>query len=175
MNALVADGVWKFYGDFPALRDVRGKLQSLPQLVRGHDDGLALRQRLPQQLLQDGDGAVVEGGERLVQQQHGRVVQERAGHCEPLPHSSRELAHQAVAHALQAGSFQPLQRLGARVVQPVQLAEEREILERRKLVVHRDPVSDEPHQAARFGLAGLFAEDQNLAAPGTREPGHGPQ
>jgi len=34
-------------------------------------------------------------------------MQERAGDGEPLPHATREFAHQAVADALQAGAFQP--------------------------------------------------------------------
>src|ERR1039457_4755140 len=51
-------------------RDVRGQFQGLTQLVGGHDDGLAVGQRLAQQTLQHGDGAVVERGEGFVEQQH---------------------------------------------------------------------------------------------------------
>src|ERR1017187_5799166 len=59
-------------------RDVRGQFQSLPQLVGGHDDGLAVGQRLAQQALQHGNGAVVERGEGFVEQQHFGPVQEGA-------------------------------------------------------------------------------------------------
>ena len=54
------------------------------------------RQELPEQVLQHGDGAVVERGEGFVEQQQGRIMQERAGHRQPLAHAARELAHQAV-------------------------------------------------------------------------------
>jgi hypothetical protein len=57
--------------------------------------------------LQHGDGAVVERGERLVEQQHGRLMQEGAGHRQALPHAAGELAHQAVFDAFEAGALQP--------------------------------------------------------------------
>ena len=97
--------------------------------------------------LQDGDGAVVERGERLVEQQHRRLVQERAGHRQALAHAARELAHQAVADAIEAGAFQPFERRPPRVGQAVERREELQVFERRKLVVDRDAVADEADPA----------------------------
>ena len=90
-----------------------------------------------QQALQDRDGAVVERRERLIEQQHAGIVQEGAGHRQALAHAARKLAHQAVANALQAGALQPFERRSPRVGQAVELAEERQVFERRKLVVDR--------------------------------------
>src|ERR1039458_7802096 len=60
-------------------------------------DGLvrefSLGQGFAQEALEDGDGAVVERGEWLVEQQHGRLMQERAGHGQAFPHAAGELAH----------------------------------------------------------------------------------
>ena len=110
-------------------RDVRGQFQRFAQLVGGHDDGAAFGQRFAQQALQHGDGAVVERGEGLVEQQHGRLVQERAGHRQALPHAARELAHQAVLHALEAGALQPFHGRFPRIGQAVEPAEEPQVLE----------------------------------------------
>src|SRR3970040_1783480 len=50
----------------------------------------AQRPQLAEQLTQLDAGARVEAGGRFVEEQHGRVVDERAGEAEPLLHASAE-------------------------------------------------------------------------------------
>src|ERR1035438_3955427 len=76
-------------------RDVRGQFEGLAQLVGGHDDGLAVGQRLAKEALQHGDGAVVERGEGFVEKEHLGAMQEGAGDGEALPHAAREFADQS--------------------------------------------------------------------------------
>ena len=120
--------------------DVRGQFERFPQLVGGHDDSFAGGQGLAQEALQDGDGAVVKRREGLVEQHHGRLVEKRAGHRQALPHAAREFAHQAVTDAFQTGAFQPFVGRFLGVRKAVELAEENQVFERRKLVVDRNAV-----------------------------------
>src|ERR1017187_1641219 len=124
-------------------RDVRGQFEGLPQLVGGHDDGLAVGQRLAQQALQHGDGAVVERGEGFVEQQHFGSMEEGAGYGQALPHAAREFADQSILHAIEAGALQPVQGGLFWIRNTVELAEQGQILQRRKLVVDADAVADE--------------------------------
>src|SRR5664279_479931 len=156
-------------------RDVRGQFQGLTQLVGGHDDSLAVGQRLAKQALQHGDGAVVERGEGFVEQQHFGPVEEGAGDCQALPHAAREFADQAVLDAIEAGALQPVQGGLLRIRDAVELAEQHQILQRRKLVVDADAVTDEAHEAARLSIAGAVAEDRDLAFAGPRKSRDGAQ
>jgi hypothetical protein len=81
--------------------NVRGQLEGFPQLMGGHDDGLAFVERLAQQALQDRDGAVVEcGGGR----QDSLGVAARDGR---RWHAARKLADETVFDTLEAGALQP--------------------------------------------------------------------
>ena len=95
-----------------------------------------------QQLLQDGDGAVVERGEGLVQQQQRRLVQEHAGHGEALAHAARELAHQAVADAVEADLAPAIRRRSGGGWLAHKAAEQPQVLERRQLIVDADAVAE---------------------------------
>jgi len=58
--------------------------------------------------LQHGDSAVIKSGERLVEQQHGWIVEKSARHGQPLAHAAGKLAHQAAGYAVETGALQPL-------------------------------------------------------------------
>ena len=97
-------------------RDVGGQFHGFADLVRRHDDGGAARQRAREKrLLQDGDGAIVERGERLVEQQKSGIVQEGARDGEALPHAAGEFAGHAVFHPVEADAFERLHRRGFRI------------------------------------------------------------
>ena len=111
-----------------------------------------------EQRLQHRDGAVVERGERLVEQQHFGIVQKGARHRQPLPHAARKFAHQAIADALEAGAFQQFVGPLAWVGQAVEAAEEHQILDGGKLVVKRDAVAQDADAAA----GGFLREPRRL-------------
>ena len=68
-------------------RDRGAQLLQLGQDVAADDDGLAQRAQLAEQLAQLDPGARVQAGGRLVEQQHGRVVDERMRKAETLLHA----------------------------------------------------------------------------------------
>src|SRR5579875_744965 len=92
-----------------------------------------------------------------------------------LPRAAGKFAHQAVAHALQAGLFQPLERAAARVGDAVKPRVEHQVLDRRKLIVERNAMADETDVAARSGFARLPPEDFDLALHGAAEACDGAQ
>jgi len=71
-------------------RDARAQLLELGEDVAADEDRLAQRAQLAEQLTQLDAGARVEAGGRFVEEQHGRVVDERVGEAEPLLHASAE-------------------------------------------------------------------------------------
>ncbi len=51
-------------------------------------------------------GAIVEAGERFVEQEQPRLVQQRALERQTLPHASRERRHVVVGAVREAGRFE---------------------------------------------------------------------
>ena len=72
------------------------------EIVRREDDDGAGRREAAQPVGHDRDGAIVEPGERLVEQHQPRLVQQRALERQPLPHAARERRHLVVAAVGQA-------------------------------------------------------------------------
>ena len=79
--------------------------------VRGHDDGAAGARALAQHRLDLARGAGVETGQRLVQNDHARVVNQRAGERHLLPHA---LGEALAALARMRRKAEPVQKLAAR-------------------------------------------------------------
>ena len=119
---------------------MRGELKGFAELVRRHDDGAAAR-ALRYERLQHGDGAVVERGERFVEQQDFRIVNECACDGQALAHASREFADQAITDAFESGALQPFQGFLFGVFQTVEFCEEDEIFGGGQFVVKRNPVA----------------------------------
>ena len=90
--------------------DVSGELEHFAQLVRGHQDGASPGAGVPEELLKDGDGSIVQSGERLVEQENGRPVQEGASQPQALAHAAGKLACRPIGNALKPGPLQPFQR-----------------------------------------------------------------
>ena len=82
--------------------------QRFAQLMSGENDGPPACVRVREQRLQHGDRPVVERREGFIEQQHFRLVHERARYGQPLPHAARKFADQAIADAAESGSFEPL-------------------------------------------------------------------
>ena len=98
---------------------------------REHDDGAGRRQ-VPHAGGHEAGRAVVEAGERLVEQNQARAVQQRALEREALPHPAREARNRFVAAIREIRGFE--RSLGARRrIQPVQAGKEGEILARGQL------------------------------------------
>ena len=80
-------------GDHPAVRDdadsVREPLRDLENM-RGHDDRRARPHALGQNVLHLPGGGGVEAGQRLVEHQEPRLMDERAGERQLLPHAARK-------------------------------------------------------------------------------------
>ena len=77
---------------------MRRKLQSLAQLVSGHDNRPAFVAHVLDHGLQHGNRTVVESCEGFVEQQYFRIMQKRTADCEALAHTAREFTGQAIAH-----------------------------------------------------------------------------
>ena len=97
----------------PRAHDVDGvgEERRLAQVVRHQDDGEAellpeVAQHAPQFLAGEG----VERGERLVEHQQRRLVDQRAAERDALLHAARQLPRKAVAEAVEADGLE--QRLG---------------------------------------------------------------
>jgi hypothetical protein len=92
--------------------DAVGEGDRLHEIVRDEHDGLARRRPERQELLlEEQPGLRVERAERLVHEDEGGVVEERAGDVRPLPHAARELVRVVVLESLESDLLD--QRTGA--------------------------------------------------------------
>ena len=98
-----------------------------------------LAQRLPRRL--------VEPGERLVEQQQPRLVDQRALEREALPHAAREPGHGVVAPLGQAGAIQRGVDAALDVVEGVDLREEAQVLGGGELGIQIEVVASRPIRA----------------------------
>jgi hypothetical protein len=69
--------------------------------VAGDEDRPALGRERLQEVAQPPHALRVESVDRLVEQQHGRVAEERRGQAEPPVHAEREALGAALGHAVQ--------------------------------------------------------------------------
>ena len=121
-------------------------------------------------------GGGVEAGERLVEDDHARVVHQRAGERHLLAHPLGEALAALVGVAAE---FEPVEQLmGARLggvgVDAPQPGDEGEIFERRELVVDHRLVRDPRHHPLGRDRIGerIDAEDRNRAGIGPQQPDH---
>ena len=121
-----------------------GKIQIV---CRQHDDGAARGQRT-QAVGDDADGAIVEPGERFVEQHEPRPVQQRAFERQPLPHPARKPADRIL------GTVGEARRLERRVdgrsrIEAVQLGEERKVLPSRQFRIQMQFMREQPDADAK--------------------------
>jgi hypothetical protein len=130
--------------------DTVGELLQVAQQVAADDDGRAPAGQPAQQLAQLDPTARVEARRRLVEQQHLRVVHERASQAQPLLLPARERVHRPVGVLGQAGELDQLRRPPgrARTPQPVGLAHELQVLPAGQRVVEAEDVGRPAHPRA---------------------------
>src|SRR5256885_9682586 len=87
-------------------RDPRHQAVGEIEIVRGEDDDCAGGGERAQPIRDDADGAVVEAGERLVEQHQPRLVDQGTLEREPLPHAAGKPAHRLVGAVGEPGPFQ---------------------------------------------------------------------
>ena len=85
----------------------------------------------------DADGAIVEPGERLVEQHQPRPMQQRALEREPLPHAARKPADRRRRRDRRDRRARAPRPRPARGSRAVELGEERQVLPRRQLRIQR--------------------------------------
>src|SRR5579884_2983679 len=160
-------------GEFAAIDqgDVSGERKGLAQLMSGEDDGAPGAAGFVEELLQYGDAAVVERGERLVEQHDGRPMKERAGDGEALAHAAGELADQAFADPGESDALQPIGDDVFGIRDAVEAREIHQVFFGGQLVVDADAVSEDADAAAGDLRAAVFAEDADGAFAGCREAG----
>ena len=175
----------------PVAHDGHTRDQAVRQIeiVRRQDDERAGGGEPSQALGHERDGAIVEPGERLVEQDDPRSMQQRAFEREPLAHAAREPGHFVAAALRQARRFERLRDDGDRL-DAVQPREELQVLARRQLGIEMELVSEQADAAADLGTRlacqpvavaddaagrrhqrGQHADDGGLAgAVGTEQP-----
>ena len=157
-----ADAVGHALGDF--------------QDMRGHDHGAAVRDALAQHRFDLTRGRGIEAGERLVEDDHARVVHQRAGERHLLAHALGESLATFVDVAAEIEPVQQLERarLGDVGIDAPEPGHEGEVFERRELVVDHRLVRNPRHHPLggdRIGQ-GIDPEDRNRAAIRPQQPDH---
>src|SRR5437588_8760962 len=107
----------------------------------------------------------------LVEQQHVRRVDERAGQAEPLRHPLRELLDAHVDPLLDAQLLEQLRAAALDLLRlhPRHAPEDRQRLPRREVAGDLMPLRQVPHAAPALRIAGWQAADARLAAGGAGE------
>ena len=172
-------------GDLAALlhdRDPVAEQDGLVDVVGDEDDGLAeVALEALELLLERAAADGVDGAERLVHQQHGRVGGERAGDPDALLLAARELARVAVRHVLlEPDELDQLERAGALALavpaeQPRDggdVVGDRAVREQPGLL---DDVADPPPELVHGHLADVLAVELDRAAGGLDQAVDHPQ
>ena len=116
---------------------------------RQNHDGAFGRQRA-QPIGDDTHRAVVEAGERLVEQHQPRTVQQRSFERQTLPHPARERADGIAGAIAQTRGFERFVNQSARI-EPVELREERQVLPRGQLRIEMEFVCEQADARPQSG------------------------
>ncbi len=170
------------FGDEPAVRDdadAVGHALGHFKNVRGHDDGAAGARALAQHGLDLARRAGVETGQRLVQNDHARLVHQRAGERHLLPHA---FGKSFAAFVGMRRELEPIQKLrgarsGNRRLDAPQPGDEFQIFARREFFVDHRLVGDPRHDPFRRNRIGerVDAAHANRAGVGAKQAGDHPQ
>src|SRR5665647_3313730 len=147
-------------------------LEALGDVVRDHHEGVLVAD-VGQQAIEDVDGARVEAGVRLVQQQHARPVEDGARDGQALAHTLAVGAHDVVAAVAELEALEELRDARLAVVHPVHVGVEAQVLQRREVEVQHGVVRDEPDGAAHGHrvVAHVVAGDPDRAGAGREQRG----
>ena len=152
-------------------RDPVGQDDRLVDVVGDEEDGLRADLKLAGEPVADLLALhLVEGRERLVHQQHLRIVSDGAGDVHPLDHPARELARSLL---LVAGQPEVTQQVGGCV--PLAAGDplgECHVVDGPLPGQHGRPLRDEPEQARLTGLGRRRLADPHLARRGHQQVGH---
>ena len=158
-------------------RHLVGEAAQLVEPLRGPEDRrAALGRAVGDQLAHGGGGLGVEVVRGLVDQQHRRLGEQRAGDREPLLHAVRPAADGVVAAVGQAdvGEHGAGTRVGGLLAHPVQAGEEREVLDAGDALVGRAVARrarGRPSRAAPRGpLAASMPTTRTVPAVGSTRP-----
>ena len=143
-----------------------GEAEAAVDVVGGHEHGAAAVAKRPKQFLELLGGLAVETGERLVEQQHRRLVEQRASDSEPLRHAPRVGRDFALHEGRETHLLEQQSCRRPRVLDAVEPAVVDEILEPGELRVEIGVVRDDPDAAPEGGrvVAQLHAFDAHAAA-----------
>jgi len=138
--------------------------------VRGVEHRAAARGPGAQELLDHGRRRRVEAREGLVEHEQGRARQERAGERGLLAHAAREAADRVVRPLGEAEGVEQAPGLAGEILlgDPVEAADEQQVLARREVGVERRAVGDEAQAPARLERLGgdVVAVDAHAPAVG---------
>ena len=141
--------------------------------VRGHDHGAAGRDPLAQHVLDLPRRAGVEAGQRLVEDDQPRVVDQRAGERHLLPHALGEALAALVRVRREPEPADQVvgALLGHRRLDAPEAGDEFEIFERRELVVDHRLVGDPGHDPLGLDRIGerVDAEHRDRAGVGLEQ------
>ena len=137
--------------------------------VGGDEDGPALGGQRLHQVPHPEDALGVEAVDRLVEEQHLGVAEERGGDSEPLAHAEREALGALFRHVLEADDTQHLVHAAGR--DTGQLGEAQEVVAGVPATVHGLGVEERADLAGGVGqLAVGVAADRDLTGAGVVEP-----
>jgi hypothetical protein len=165
-------------GDDPALvddRDAVGQPVRLLEVLGGEQQCAALGDELLDHMPQVAATRRVEPGRRLVEEEHGRAVDQRGGQVEPAPHAAGVGLGRAIGGVAEP---EPLEQLvgpgGDRTLGQVgEPADEAQVLPARQVLVDRGVLPGEADALADgLGMAGhVHAEDLGVTAVGVEDGG----
>src|SRR6058998_1301421 len=148
--------------------DPRGLQRREPGGIVGCDEEGAPLSQLGELPLEQRRAVGVERLERLVEEQQLRLVQQRAAEREPLEHPARERPRAVVADLPEPEALEEHADPLAALRNPVEPAEEVQVLDRRQLAIHEWLVREEADRAP-------VDADCELAARGSEQSSDEPQ
>ena len=146
-----------------------GRLLHLAHQVAGDEDGAPLVGQAPQQPADPQHAVEVETVDRLVEQEHLRVAEQRGGDAEPLPHPERVALDPPTGGAGEAHLLDDL--VDAAHADAVGARGDAQVVATAATGVHGARVEQRAHHPQRLGEgAHAAAEHERLAAVGRSRP-----
>ncbi len=138
--------------------------------VTGHDDAAALAPEAPEQCDHVHALPGIEAGQRFVEDEHGRVVDDRLRHLDALPHSFRVCGQLARVGRVEIDCLERTSRSGLRSGKAVQPCRQLDELARREGLEDTFLLRYEPDQAGDARVhTRIPSEDAHRALRRTRE------
>ena len=122
------------------------------EVRRAHQNRDALLQELGEQFPELAARHRIDAGRRLVEQDHARLVDQRAGKRELLLHAAREPFGQTIAERQELRELQQPATPLLVAPQPVDLGEERDVLVDAQVAVETEPLREVAHRARDLGV-----------------------